>query len=435
MFPDGLNSRPEPAPPIGAAPDVRSFYERHPYPPPIDSLDKYAAVWRDGQLRRADFRLFWPERAYRDDFSILVAGCGTSQAARHALRWPRARVTGIDFSATSIRHSEDLKSRYGLQNLQLQQLAIEQVEQLGGRFDQIICTGVLHHLPDPDLGLSALRRVLAPGGAMHLMVYAPYGRIGVYMLQAFCRQLGIEATEQGIGDLVVALRELPAGHPLAQLLRESPDFRHPAALADALLHPQDRAYSVPQFFDFVERAGLRFGRWLKQAPYSPSCGAQARIPQAARIAALTPAAGFAAVELFRGTMLRHSALVFGDGPPGNPQPINFDGDDWRAYVPIRLPDTICVQERLPPGAAAVLINRSHSHNDIYLPIDALAKNLFDAIDGRLTIGEIAARVGHADGARALFESLWQYDQVVFDASLQPGSDGAGGRGGLSCVFQ
>ena len=83
----------------------------------------------------------------------------------------------------------------------------------------------------------------------------------------------------------------------------------------------------------------------------------------------------------------------------------------------------------------MLINRSHSHNDIYLPIDALAKSLFDAIDGRLTIGEIAARVGHADGARALFESLWQYDQVVFDASLQPGSDGAGGRGGLSCVFQ
>ena len=49
--------------------------------------------------------------------SILVAGCGTSQAAKVALRWPRARVTGIDFSATSVRHTEALKREYKLDNL------------------------------------------------------------------------------------------------------------------------------------------------------------------------------------------------------------------------------------------------------------------------------------------------------------------------------
>ena len=32
---------------------------------------------------------------------------------------------------------------------------------------------------------------------MHLMVYAPYGRTGVYMLQDFCRRLGIRATDHG----------------------------------------------------------------------------------------------------------------------------------------------------------------------------------------------------------------------------------------------
>jgi hypothetical protein len=39
-----------------------------------------------------------------------------------------------------------------------------------------------------------------------------------------------------------ALKALPSGHPIENLLREAPDFRHEAALADALLHPQDRAY-------------------------------------------------------------------------------------------------------------------------------------------------------------------------------------------------
>lgn len=164
-------------------------------------------------------------------------------------------MTGIDFSATSVRRTEELKRKHGLDNLEVHQLPLAEVGALAARFDQIICTGVLHHLPDPDAGLSALRDVLAPGGAMHLMVYAPYGRVGVYMLQDFCKRVGIAATEEGIRELVAALALLPPGHPLQTLLREAPDFRDEAALADALLHPQDRAYSVPELFTFLERGG------------------------------------------------------------------------------------------------------------------------------------------------------------------------------------
>src|SRR4029077_6377739 len=112
-----------------------------------------------------------------------------------------------------------------------------------------------------------------------------------------------------------ALGALPPGHPLAMLLREAPDFRQPAALADALLHPQDRAYSVPQLLELLAATGLTFGRWIWQAHYAPPCGVMGRIPQAARIAALPPAEQYAAVELFRGTMLRHSVVVYRDDRP------------------------------------------------------------------------------------------------------------------------
>ena len=161
---------------------VREFYERHPYPPPIDDLDRYRRLW-DDLRRRVDAHLFWPTEPYREDRSVLVAGCGTSQAAKYALRWPRAKVTGIDVSANSIRRTEKLKRKYRLENLEVRQIAVERAGELGRRFDQVVSTGVLHHLPDPDAGLRSLRDVLEPGGAMHLMVYAPYGRAGVYMLQ------------------------------------------------------------------------------------------------------------------------------------------------------------------------------------------------------------------------------------------------------------
>jgi SAM-dependent methyltransferase len=411
-----------PSPSLDVADQVRSFYDRYPYPRPVDSLEKYNRLWEDPQRRRADYHLFWPDRPYRENFSILVAGCGTSQAAKHALRWPKAQVTGIDVSPTSVRCTEELKRRYDLTNLQVHQLPIGHLHELKSTFDQIVCTGVLHHLPDPDAGLAALRRVLKPDGAMHLMVYAPYGRTGVYMLQEFAKRLGIRATDEGIRDLIAALHALPPGHPLEPLLREAPDFRQEAALADALLHPQDRAYSVPQLFDFIERGQLTFGRWIKQAPYSPGCGVMAQIPQAPRMANLPSEEQYAAVELFRGTMVRHSVIVYQNYKSGGTHPISFSGNAWPRYVPIRMSDTICVQERLPPGAAAVLINRNHSYRDIFMTVNSTEKCLFDAVDGNRTIGDILKismtspdRSLH-ELARTYFERLWWHDQVVFDTS-------------------
>lgn len=411
------------SPSRGVAAEVQDFYERYPYPRPIDSLEKYRRFGQDRQSRRVDYHLFWPARPYKEDLSILIAGCGTSQAAKHAMRWPAAQVTGIDFSATSVRCTEELKRKYNIDNLQVHQLPVEQANDLEMSFDQIICTGVLHHLADPDAGLSALSGVLKPDGAMHLMVYAPYGRTGIYMLQEFRRRIGIHANDEGIRDLIAALIALPPGHPLENLLRETPDFRQEAALADALLNPQDRSYSVPQLFDFIEKAGLTFGRWLKQAPYSPHCGVVAKIPQASRLKNLSVAEQYAAVELFRGTMVRHSAVVYRNDSPGGPQPVNFAGDAWLGYVPLRMPDTICVQERLPPGAAGVLINQTHAYRDLIIPIDSTEKRLFDAIDGNCSIADIVERTlpssqakSQLDIARTFFEKLWWYDQVVFDAS-------------------
>ena len=84
-------------------------------------------------------------------------------------------------------------------------------------------------------------------------------------------------------------------------------------------------------------------------------------------------------------------------------------------------DTVCVQERLPPGAAGVLINQTHTYKDLYMPINAAEKLLFDAIDGNRCIGDIVERTlpssqtkSQLEMARTFFERLWWYDQVVFD---------------------
>lgn len=398
--------------------EVQDFYERYPYPRPEDSLDKYQLNWQDLSRSRADFHLSWPSRPYREDRSILIAGCGTSQAAKHALRWPNASVTGIDFSAKSISCTDDLKRKYDLQNLTLHQLRIERADELGMEFDQVVCTGVLHHLPDPNAGLIALRNVLKRNGAMHLMVYAPFGRTGIYMMQKFCSLLGIIATDESIRDLIKSLNDLPPAHPMAGLLRDEGEFQHKAALADALLHPQDRPYSVPELFEFLKDTGMKFGRWVKQAPYSIKCGAIASLPQNPRLAELPICEQYAAVELFRGAIARHSVIAYRSDSE-EPDRIDFDNNAWLDHVPIRVPDTICVEDRLPDGVAGVLINRTHTFRDIYLPITANEKVWFDSIDGIRSIKEIASlpnAENEVENVRTFFEKLWWYDQVVFDAS-------------------
>ena len=406
---------------------VQAFYDLHPYPPPVDDLDGYRRRWQDEGRRRADFHLHWPDGAYRADLQVLVAGCGTSQAAKHALRQPDSQVVGIDFSAESVQRTEALKRKYNLTNLEVYQLPVERVGELGRRFDKIVCTGVLHHLPDPAAGLCALRDVLAPGGAMHLMVYAAYGRAGVYMLQEYCRRLGVGHTEQEIQALAVTLTALPRTHPLARLLGESPDFQRKDALADALLNPQDRAYTVPQLFEFIGALRVHIG---------PVVAAGA-LPGAVRqLCADTPCGQTGAscrrgsstlhVELLRGNMVRHNLIVYRDDGFGAGKLPRFDGDGWLDYTPLRLPETIVVQERLPPGAAAVLINQEHTDPDLFLPVDAAELRLVKEIDGRRSIAAIVQRaaalrsltvaVQMREQARTLFERLWWYDQVVFDIS-------------------
>jgi hypothetical protein len=75
-------------------------------------------------------------------------------------------------------------------------------------------------------------------------------------------------------------------------------------------------------------------------------------------------------------MVRHSAVAYRNDNPHGPQQLSFDGDAWLGYVPIRMPDTVCIEERLPPGAAAVLINRGHTYKELYMALDNKEKRMF-----------------------------------------------------------
>jgi SAM-dependent methyltransferase len=393
---------------------IREFYTNHPYPPPVENLDRARDMWQDESVHRAEFHLLWPHRKYRADLDVLVAGW---QSAKFALCHPAARVTGIDVSTTSLEHTEALKRKYDLTSLETRQLPIESAADLDRSFDLIICTGVLHHLADPEVGLRALRSILKDDGAMYLMLYAPYGRTGVSMIQEYCRRLGLSTSREDVSELTAVLKAMPQHHPLLAMLRGARDSANAEALIDALLNPRDRTYSVPQLLDLLDRNDLTLARWYWQAAYSPYCGAIADTPHVQKLAALPEREQYAEMELWRGLMTNHDFIACRNDAGKESTKINFADENYRRYVPIRRPWTICVQDRLPPGAAGALLNQTHLFDDLFLFIDAQEKQMLDAIDGRRTIAEIVASVAGAESRGSqFFDKLWWYDQVVFDAS-------------------
>ena len=398
------------------ASQVRDFYEAHPYPPPVDDLQAYRQVW-DDERRRAEAHLFWPDEPYRDDRSILVAGCGTTQAAHYALRWPRAQVIGIDVSAKSIAFTQGLKRKHALANLEVRQLAVERAAELGQGFEHVVCTGVLHHLPDPDAGLRALHDVLEPTGALNVMVYAPYGRAGVYMLQDYCRRLGIGATAREIGDLAASLKGASAGPshraPPAQLTRLRGQGRAgrcaAASAGPILLGPA--ALGVPQ----PCRPGVR------------ALGAPGALPALVWRAGVIASPIQAGRTDGRSAIRRHRTVPRDHGPPqrrglqegsarAGVRPSILMARPGSATRPFGCPIRSPCGSGCHPGAAAVLINRNHTYTDLYLPIDARQERLLAAIDGERTIAEICREPGDRNLARAFFQQLWRWDQVVFNTS-------------------
>jgi hypothetical protein len=199
------------------------------------------------------------------------------------------------------------------------------------------------------------------------MVYTTYGRAGIYV--EYCRLLGVGATKAELQDLYATLQALSSDHPIAGVSKRANDFSNPDATRSGATTSSGSRLPVPELYAWLERCGLSFGRWVEQAPHLPQCGVIARMPHAARLISLSPQLQHAAVELSRGTMTKHNFIAYRVDRPSQTQPITFDGDDWRGYVPLRLPWVLSIRDRVPPGCTAILINRTHNSSDLAFPID------------------------------------------------------------------
>jgi SAM-dependent methyltransferase len=400
---------------LAATDPVVAQYERWVYPPPCGDLSQigFDTLGCGFNGLRTMYWAYWPDRPFRNDLDVLVAGCGTQAAAACAYFFPRCRVVGIDISAASLAHEKYLKDKHALDNLELHRCPVEDAASIGRDFDFIACHGVLHHTPDPVAGLRALKQVLRPDGVASLMVYGKYGRDGVYMLQELFRLLDLQQGPEDVALVREVLRLTGPRHPVQRYLKMAQDLSHDAGIVDAFLHKRDRAYTVSDCLELVRDAGLVFQGWDENALYYPDGMVPSNTPFRTEMEKLPEEQLWQAMELFYGNTPGHSFYACRPERPASSYRISFDGEAFLNYVP-----AMRITQAMPPDPSQNRPATLARSPFPAIPLNPAQTALVSRVDGVRTIAQcLSALQGpeptKVEFARDFFKSLWRIGYAMY----------------------
>ncbi len=369
---------------------VRRQYETYPYPE-RDPAEEAGRLIEGSPSHpvEIDHFLFGGRRDWSGPFRALVAGGGTGDglimlAQKLADIGCPAEITYLDMSEASRAVAEARAAARGLTSIRFVTGDLLAAPE-HGVFDYVDCCGVLHHLADPDAGFAALAAALAPGGGIGVMVYAPYGRTGVYPLQAaFGRLLRDDPPAEQVRLARAALRALPPTNWFGrnELLGDHRDSD--AGLYDLLLHSRDRAYTVADLSGALERTGLAVVSFLEPARYRPRLYLPPGPEFAERVAPLAPMERAALAEQLAGNMKTHIVYAARPGETGEARP---DRADAMPHLRGVAPEALARQVAEAGGFRVGVDGLSHM-----VPVPKGAAPLIAGIGGR-GLGEIAAAAG------------------------------------------
>ncbi len=244
-----------------ASEDVQTQYEQNPYPRwcwlPARSPNDYGRALKQ-QLMNADLPSDLQCLLAKPELNVLVAGCGTGRHALHlAQNFEQLQVTAIDISRQSLAYAQ-----YKARQLNASQVAFYQADILTlpskTLYDIIECSGVLHHMNNPLLGLKRLVELLKPGGIIKLGLYSQKARSNLLTLRKglkahCCSDLPANRLRDIRASLMVHAEEALMAEVLA-----SPDFFSLSGFRDLLLHVAEQDYTPKGLNKLIKSAGLEF---------------------------------------------------------------------------------------------------------------------------------------------------------------------------------
>ncbi len=231
--------------------NVKNMYKKYPYPSPSTEISQ------TNELLNL-LRIFELEsRIKLEDKKILDAGSGSGHRITNVANFfKKCNFVGIDISEKSLEIANELKKMKKISNIKfIQHNIMNGVDDLG-KFDVILCMGVLHHLSNPQKGLEYLTKSLEDNGIIFLYLY---GKLGGHkrMLnkELVSILLGNEKSDYELGIKLVRdlkLNKFDYGWNLNFKTKEEED----ALIVDSLLHANEILYDCIEIDHLFKNSNL-----------------------------------------------------------------------------------------------------------------------------------------------------------------------------------
>lgn len=217
---------------------MQEFYEQHTFPG-YDGIDSPGVLI--DKARRSNFGA-WLDQAIPPTATVLEVGCGTGQMTNFLGLVATRTVIGVDQSAASLLLGNGFAQKFGMRNVHFMQGNIFAMPMVEMAADVLICSGVLHHTPDPRGGFESLLRLVKPGGVMLIGLYSRYARIPLWLRKMLFKTTGC------------------AFHRLdAHLRRKDVDAsKKKIWFADQYRNPHESWHSVDEVMRWFDDVGVEF---------------------------------------------------------------------------------------------------------------------------------------------------------------------------------
>jgi 2-polyprenyl-3-methyl-5-hydroxy-6-metoxy-1,4-benzoquinol methylase len=233
---------------------VRQQYEENPYPRWKDigfntPTSYQAALYRN--FPHLHNQHWQPEQRLQ----VLVAGCGTGrQTIRLAKYFNDLDILAIDLSRKALAYAKKQAQAYDCENIRFMQADILDIHSLPMQFDVIECSGVLHHMENPEKGLQSLLGLLKKQGLMKIALYSRAAREQVITFRNMMSKLENKPDSRIVRQALL-LGQIP-GEWNNLLL--SPDFYSMSNCRDLLFHEQEHQFDLNEISTLLDNNKLSY---------------------------------------------------------------------------------------------------------------------------------------------------------------------------------
>ena len=230
---------------------VENMYKKFPYPSPSTDISQ------TNELLNL-LRIFEIESKIKlEGKNFLDAGSGSGHRITNVAEFfKKCNFLGIDISEKSLEIANKLKNIKNIKNIEFQKHNIMNGVETLGKFEIVLCMGVLHHLSNPSKGLQMLTKTLNDDGIIFLYLY---GKLGGHkrMLnkEMISLLLSKEKSNYDLGIKLVrdlGLNKFDYGWNLNFKNKKEED----ALIVDSLLHANEFLYDCKDIDDLFKESNL-----------------------------------------------------------------------------------------------------------------------------------------------------------------------------------